>query len=163
MSPLTNDEKKLPSLRFLASADGDAERGRKVFEAKDGPKCMNCHSLEEGVEKAGPNLAAIGLKYDRAGLLDSLLNPSAGIAPEYYVWILETKSHGLVTGVLAEDTASQLLVRNELGDEIRLKPGEVTARRRSNLSMMPEDLYKTMTEQELVDLLEFLSRLRAED
>ena len=100
------DEKKLPSLRSLERSDGDVERGRAVFEAKDGPKCVNCHSLEEGIEKAGPNLASIGLKYDRAGLLDSLINPSAGIAPEYYVWILETKSHGLVTGVLAEDTGS---------------------------------------------------------
>jgi hypothetical protein len=63
--------------------------------------------------------------------------------------------------VLAEDTPEQVVVRNEFGDEIRLKPDQITARRKSNLSMMPEDIVNTMTSQELVDLLEYLSTLTA--
>ncbi|MEZ5363510.1 MAG: hypothetical protein R2748_14505 [Bryobacterales bacterium] len=53
------------------------------------------------------------------------------------------------------------MVRNEFGDEIRLKPDQITGRRKSNLSMMPEDIVNTMTEQQLIDLLEFLSTLKA--
>lgn len=145
----------------IANRTGDVEKGRAVFEAKEGPKCSNCHSLEDGKELAGPNLTAIGSKYDKRGLLDSILNPSAGISPEYYVYILDTTSQGMVIGVIAEETADRVIVRNEFGDEIRLKPEEILDRRKSNLSMMPDDIVNTMTEQELIDLLEFLTTLKA--
>ena len=144
----------------IVNRTGDVEKGKLVFNATDGPKCSSCHSLDDAKELAGPNLTAIGSKYDKRGLLDSILNPSAGIAPEYYVYILDTTSDaGLVVGVLAEDTPEQVIVRNEFGEEIRLKPEEITDRRKSNLSMMPEDIVNTMTEQELIDLLEYLSTL----
>ena len=146
----------------IVNRTGDVEKGKQVFHATDGPKCSSCHSLDDAKELAGPNLTTIGSKYDKRGLLDSILNPSAGIAPEYYVYILETTSDaGLVVGVIAEDTPEQVIVRNEFGEEIRLKPEEITDRRRSNLSMMPEDIVNTMTEQELIDLLEYLSTLTA--
>jgi len=35
-------------------------------------------------------------------------------------------------------------------------------RRRSRLSMMPEDLMNSMTEQQLVDVVEFLTTLKTE-
>ena len=54
-----------------------------------------------------------------------------------------------------------MVVRNEFGDEIRIKPDEITDRRKSNLSMMPEDIVNTMTEEELIDLLEYLATLKA--
>jgi putative membrane-bound dehydrogenase-like protein len=145
----------------IANRIGDADKGREVFYSLQGPKCANCHSLDEGKELAGPNLNTIGSKYDKRGLLDSILNPSAGISPEYYVYILDTTTHGLVVGVIAEETADRVLVRNELGDEIHLSPADITDRRKSSLSMMPEDIVNTMTEQELIDLLEFLATLKA--
>ena len=145
----------------IANRVGDVEKGRIVFQSTTGPKCNNCHSLDPAMELAGPTLTTIGSKYDKRGLLDSILNPSAGISPEYYVHILDTTSQGLVVGVIAEETADRVVVRNEFGDEIRLKPEEIVDRRKSNLSMMPEDIVNTMTEQELIDLLEFLSTLKA--
>ena len=63
-------------------------------------------------------------------------------------------------GILAEDTPQRIVVRTEQGEEIRLKPAEVRARRKSKLSMMPEDLVNRMTEQQLVDVVAFLQTLR---
>ncbi|MGH9662510.1 MAG: HEAT repeat domain-containing protein, partial [Bryobacteraceae bacterium] len=146
----------LPPPRMLLSQEGNAARGKLVFESSEGPKCDSCH----GSNKAGPDLARIGGKLDKEALLDSILNPSAGIAPEFYQWILQTKTQGEVIGVIAEDTPQRVTVLTENGDEIRLKPVEITARRRSRLSMMPEDLVNQMAEQELVDLLEYLTTLR---
>lgn len=142
---------------------GDPEKGRLVFNDTRGAKCSSCHSLDGKMELAGPTLSAIAKKYDKRGLLDAILNPSAGIAPEYYVYILDTTSQGLVVGVVAEDTAEQIIVRNEFGDEIRLKPEDVVDRRKSDLSMMPEDIVNTMTEEELINLLEFLTTLTGDE
>ncbi len=160
--PMDTSQKSVASSVYeLLNGEGDAARGREVFQKKDGPKCAVCHSLDPENELAGPTLSAIGSKYDRRGLLDSILNPSAGIAPEYYVYILDTQTQGLVVGVLAADTPQEVIVRNEFGDEIRLQPDDIVSRRKSNLSMMPEDLVNTMSEQELIDLLEFLTTLEA--
>jgi len=147
----------------IANRIGDPEKGRLVFNDTRGAKCSSCHSLDGAMELAGPTLSAIGKKYDKRGLLDAILNPSAGIAPEYYVYILDTTSQGLVVGVVAEDTAEQIVVRNEFGDEIRLKPEDVVDRRKSDLSMMPEDIVNTMTEEELINLLEFLTTLTGDE
>lgn len=150
----------LPPPRALLGMEGNAARGRKVFFATDGPECSSCHGLDDTKKLAGPKLAAIGGKLGKEALLDSILNPSAGIAPEYYLWILETKSQGQVIGVIAEDTPQRVIVRTETGDEIRLRPSEIAERRQSKLSMMPEDMVNRMTERQLVDLLEFLTTLK---
>ena len=161
-APASRNNRKIVRARAIVEAVGDVERGRAVFNRKDGADCAKCHSLEPGEEPVGPSLAAIGSKYAKEGLFDSILNPSAGIAPEYYSWVLDTTTYGLVTGVLAEDSGERVVVRTETGDEIRLEPSEILERRQSRLSIMPEDLINAMTEQELIDLLEFLATLREE-
>lgn len=158
----TKNEKPLPSIRNLHWRTGEVERGRQVFFATEGPKCSSCHSLNDGRRTSGPDLSSIGGKLGKEALLEAILNPSAGIAPEFYVWIIETKAQGDVIGVLKEDTPQRLVVQTETGDEIRLKPFEIKSRRRSNLSLMSENLVSTITEQELVDLMEFLTTLKQE-
>jgi hypothetical protein len=76
------------------------------------------------------------------------------------VWILETKTQGQVIGILREDTPQRVVVSADTGDELRLKPSDITSRRQSRLSMMPEDLINTMTEQQLIDVVQFLTTLR---
>jgi len=161
LPPFTSRNKlRLPPAKQLLEEQGDAERGKQVFTATTGPKCKSCHSLEEGKKSVGPNLSAIGSKLGKEALLEAILNPSAGIAPEFYVWILKTKTQGDVSGILAEDTPKRVTIKTETAEEFRFKPSEITSRRRSYLSLMPEDLVNTMTKQQLVDLLAFLTTLK---
>ena len=131
-----------------------------MYHAAAGANCVKCHSLTPGEELVGPSLAAIGSKYGKAGMLNEILHPSAGIAHEYASWILDTTTYGLITGVLIEDTDDRVVIRTESADEIQLAAGEILERRKGKLSIMPEDLAGAMTEQELIDLLEFLATLR---
>jgi putative membrane-bound dehydrogenase-like protein len=158
--PATKNARPLPPPRVLLNMEGDAERGRKLFSAKGGPECANCHSLDGKKQLAGPHLTHIGTKYGKDGLLDSILNPSAAIAPEYFYWILETKSDGTVSGTIGVDTPQRVTLRTDTGEELRLKPADIQSRRRSKLSMMPEDLPSRMTAQQIADLLAFLDTLK---
>lgn len=163
LPPLVSKNRKpLPSTRELLWREGDTERGKKLFNAVAGPKCGSCHSLDESKKSLGPNLSQIGDKLGKEALLDSILNPSAGIAPEYYVWRLQTKTEGIVVGIIAEETPQRVTVLADATTELRFKPSEIVSRQRSRLSLMPEDLTNTMTEQQIVDVLAYLSTLKKE-
>ncbi|MBM3784231.1 MAG: c-type cytochrome [Acidobacteria bacterium] len=144
----------------LIRTPGDAARGKRVFSAKGGPECSACHALDPKKKLAGPNLSNIGNKFGKEGMLDAILNPSASIAPEYATWVLETKSQGQVIGVIGIDTAQQILVYSDTGEPLRLRPADVKERRSTKLSMMPEDLVNKMSEQQIIDLLEYLATLK---
>jgi putative membrane-bound dehydrogenase-like protein len=162
LPPLVSSSKKrIPPIQELMWRAGDAERGRKVFNAETGPKCGGCHSAG-GKKKVGPDLANIGAKLGKDGLYDSILNPSAGIAPDYYMWVVETRTQGDVIGIITEDTPQRVVVKTDATAEVRLKPNEIKSRRRSHLSLMPEDLMNYMTEQQLVDVVEYLTTLHAD-
>lgn len=148
--------------RSIAARQGDVMSGRKVYFNKEGANCALCHAIEGTQTKVGPSLASIGSKLGKEALLDAILNPSSGIAHEYQTWILDTKSQGQVIGVITEDTPRRVTVKNELGEAVWVKPADIKERRKSNLSIMPEDLAAKMSEQDLVDLLEFLTTLKDE-
>lgn len=160
--PVSRAKTKLPPPRSLAARQGDVASGKRVFNSKQGPDCASCHSLDPAKQLAGPNLSAIGTKLGKEAMVDAILNPSAGIAHEYVTWILDTKARGQVIGIVSEDTPQRVVVKTDTGETIRLKPADITGRRKSSLSMMPEDLVSKMTEQQFVDLLEYLSTLREE-
>ena len=147
--------------RILPDTPGSAAVGREIFFREGSPKCWICHTLGDEKEKAGPNLQDIGARYGRDELLDALLNPSRKIADGFSVQVIETRSQGLVIGVVAQETPS-LLVRNELGDEIAVPLDQVQSRRESERSMMPDDLTDSLSDQELLDVLAFLESLKDE-
>ena len=57
-------------------------RGRVVFTANPAAQCKSCHKAGEVGETVGPDLTKIGAKYDRAALLDQILEPSKTIDPQ---------------------------------------------------------------------------------
>lgn len=149
-----------PQPKALLAMTGDPERGRRFFSLKGGPDCANCHSLDGKRQLAGPHLTHIATKYGKDGLLETLLNPSAAIAPEYSYWTFDTKTMGTVSGTIGVDTPQRVTLRTDTGEELRFKPSEITARRQSKLSMMPDDLPTRATEQQIADLLAFLVTLK---
>jgi putative membrane-bound dehydrogenase-like protein len=162
LPPPTARNKAVINPRSIVARQGDVMSGRKVYFSKEGANCALCHAIEGTQTKVGPSLASIGSKLGKEALLDAILNPSSGIAHEYQTWILDTRSQGQVIGVIAEDTPRRVTVKNELGEAVWLKPADIKERRKSNLSIMPEDLVTKMSEQDLVDLLEFLTTLKGE-
>jgi hypothetical protein len=78
------------------------------------------------------------------------------------VWRLQTKTEGIVVGIIAEDTPQRVTVLTDATTDLRFKPSEILSRQRSRLSLMPEDLANTMTEQQMVDVLAFLTTLKKE-
>ena len=56
-------------------------------------------------ETVGPDLTKIGAKYNKAALLDQILEPSKTIDPLFIAHLLETKDGRVVTGLIVEKGA----------------------------------------------------------
>jgi putative heme-binding domain-containing protein len=158
LPPATRSVSAAPNLRTLErDFQGDAAAGRKVFENEG--TCAACHSLG-GPKKLGPDLSAIGEKFGKQGLLDSLVNPSEAIAPEYQVWVFATKTRGEVSGLIASDTPEAIVVTSGVDEQVKLNPSDVVSKRPYRASMMPEGLLNNLAPQQVADLLEFLTTLK---
>jgi quinoprotein glucose dehydrogenase len=62
---------------------GDTERGRRIVTGHVGAQCLRCHALGGGGGHAGPSLEGVALRHDRRGLLESLVQPNARLAPGF--------------------------------------------------------------------------------
>jgi putative heme-binding domain-containing protein len=155
--PKEKGGKDVPPVAELLAAKGDAGRGRQAFFSEEKGNCGRCHRAGKRGSDVGPDLSAIGVKFGREGLFESILSPSAAISHEYKVWIVRTRSVGLVTGYIAEETPEGLTLRDANGKVLKFEKDDVLGRTPSEVSLMPEGLVGAMTALDLVDIVEFLA------
>jgi len=158
--PKTAAGRPLPSIDELIRRSGDPDKGRAVFFHAGTNACSGCHRVQGRGQWVGPDLSTIGVKYGRDELIRSIVSPSAAIAVSYRSLVAALTDGRIITGLPVEDTPDRLVVKTALGQRISVEPRSVEDRRTSDLSLMPEGLAQTMTDQELVDLLSYLTTLR---
>jgi putative heme-binding domain-containing protein len=143
----------------LLARKGDAARGRELF-FKSASLCVNCHRVGGTGGTAGPDLSQIGKKYNRAQLLESILEPSKVIDPPYIAFLVETTDGKVHTGVVASRAAQELVLRDAEGKEIRIPTAKVEKMQPQKKSLMPELLLRDLTAEQAADLLGFLASLK---
>jgi uncharacterized repeat protein (TIGR03806 family) len=144
----------------ILALTGDAERGRRLFLEATGVQCKNCHKIGEAGKPLGPDLTAIGKKLDRARLLESILQPSLTIEPQYAAWLVETTDGLVHTGLLVRRTDAEVRLKSADGKDIAIPAGDIERLAPQQKSLMPDLLVQEMTAQQVADLIEFLSQLR---
>ena len=134
------------------SQPGNASPGRVVFNKV----CAQCHTLFDSGGKVGPDITGAN-RSDLNYLLETIVDPNAVIPNEYRATEIETKDGRSLTGIVKVmgDKSIQLQTANEL---VTIPRNEIASMRQSELSMMPEGLLSTLTDQEVRDLLYYLSR-----
>lgn len=140
----------------ILALTGDATKGEAIFFNKE-IKCANCHKIGDRGTALGPDLSTIGKTRTRAELLDSLLNPSARVEPQFAAYNVRTKDEKTYTGIIAKRDAKQLILRDAENKEIVIAGDNVESVRPSRLSLMPDGQMSNFTPQEAADLLEFLA------
>lgn len=151
--------RQLPSVEKILAKAGDAAKGEKVFFKKEA-QCSKCHRVGGVGAWVGPDLSQIGGKLSRDGLLYALLYPSDGIAHEYVQYAVRTKGEQVFAGLVLEETAERIILKNAEGDRIVVAAADIDAKRAMPVSIMPEGLAHAISDGELADLLSYLSTLR---
>ncbi len=156
------DLKKLPEIATLATRKGNAARGKELLaaSAKSDLQCLKCHTVQGVGGQIGPDLSAIGEKASRENLLESILYPSKAIADQFVTWIIETKQGLTLTGLIIEETPQYVLLRDANGKDTKIDRKDIDDRKKSPKSLMPEDLIGFLTEEDLLDLVEYLFSLK---
>lgn len=147
------------SAEELLKLDGDARQGEKIFFQSTAAQCKNCHRVHGTGGTLGPDLSQIGKKYARDALLQTILEPSKAIAPEFIPYLLETKEGLIHAGFVIEQTDKQVVLKDAKEQLHRFARDEVESIERQEKSLMPELVLRDVTPQDAADLLAFLTSL----
>jgi putative heme-binding domain-containing protein len=156
------DIKKLPSIAVLAKRQGNIDKGRLILSAslKNEAQCLKCHTVRGIGGQVGPDLSMIGKKASRENLIESILYPSKAIADQFIQWRIETKKGLDISGLLIEETPTELLLRDANAKDYRIAKSEIESRTKSAVSIMPENIIAALTEDELTDVVEYMLTLK---
>ena len=144
--------------RFVAA--GDAAAGRRIFFHPRGPRCGQCHQVDGRGGRVGPDLTHLAAQQQPRRIVESLVDPSREIAPQFTAWVVVGRDGRVTTGVLLEETpGGQQRYADVEGREFSWHASQIEARDPLRLSLMPQDLPETLTEGEFRDLVAFLLSL----
>lgn len=107
----------------------------------------------------GPHLQGIGKRRTPRDLVESILFPSASLVQSYDTWIVITADGRTLTGVLLEDKPDEIVLSAGVDKAFRLPRTAIEEMTRSDKSIMPDGLDKTLTDQDLADLIAYLKSL----
>jgi putative heme-binding domain-containing protein len=144
--------KVVESYRDVLRMSSDDRRGKRVFETN----CARCHLPRAQGGRVGPDLSGVNNK-TKEELLTSILNPSYAIEPHYVHYVVTTKDGEIHDGVIAGETPGAITLRGgtENGDETILRTN-IAEIRASSLSLMPDGLEKSMSRQDIADVIAYL-------
>jgi putative heme-binding domain-containing protein len=139
---------------------GDADRGRQVFDQSSASQCKNCHIVRGIGKDLGPDLTQIGKKYERAALLETILEPSKAISHGYETYVAETDDGLIYAGFLVSQNDKQVVLRGADGKQQKIPAKSVESLTKTDKSIMPELVLKDVTAQDAADLLAYLMTLK---
>lgn len=143
-------ESYLPALR----RGGDPGRGRRVFDSV----CSECHRVDGQGYAVGPDPRTVASR-NKEHLLQDILLPNENIELGYEEYLIETVDGRSITGLIASQTPTTLLLRRAKGEEDTVLRRNIAEMRSLSVSAMPEDLEKDIDIAEMADLLAYLKSL----
>ncbi len=134
-----------------AIAAANPKNGRAVFQRS----CSACHKMygEGGI--IGPDITGA----NRANLdyiLSNILNPSEEIQDDYKMLVITSRDGRTYSGNIAAENDRQLTLRIVGQDKLTINKSDIQSREQTTVSMMPEGLLQTLSDEEVLDLVAYL-------
>jgi putative heme-binding domain-containing protein len=141
----------------LAEADRNPAAGKELFTKL---ACVQCHKLGSEGYAYGPDLTDVfkRYKYDRASVLDQVLEPSKVIDQRYRNFTIDLKNGDSLVGMILKEDDQYVTIQSGPSDSLiqRLNKSEVQQRRLQTSSPMPVGLLNALSKRQILDLLSYL-------
>jgi putative heme-binding domain-containing protein len=95
----------------LALKGGDPAEGKAIFSGSTTAACMQCHTMTAGVPSVGPDLSKVATRLTPEHLLQAVVDPQSEIAEGYGLISATLKNGSVVSGLLAKETADEIVLR----------------------------------------------------
>ena len=119
---------------------GDPRAGRTLFvDPKGKAECALCHTVGGEGGRIGPPLDRIAARRAPEFIMESILQPSKDIAPEYEAVAVATKDGRLITGFRINETNFDIQLREENGRFHSLLKRDLDEIKVLKKSLMPEN------------------------
>ncbi|MHC4880923.1 MAG: discoidin domain-containing protein, partial [Planctomycetota bacterium] len=151
-SPLQT-EKPL-TVEQLSGLNGDPTKGATVFART----CVKCHVIDGKGTNFGPDLSKVAARLKNPQIVESILNPDAVVDPKHRGEMIITSEGKLLSGFVTAESAESISLRTSDNVVHKVPVNEIDARKQLEKSFMPSGLDRTMTREELVNLVEFLTQ-----
>jgi putative membrane-bound dehydrogenase-like protein len=149
-------KKVLEQYAAALKVKGDPKKGQDIFKKH----CATCHRLAGVGVEVGPNIADAERTRTAEALLNDILNPNAAIDANYITYVVTLKNGKVMTGIIAAETATSLTLKRAENQSDTVLRQDVEEVRSMAISLMPEGLEKSITVEEMADLLAFLKNWR---
>jgi putative heme-binding domain-containing protein len=149
---MENENLSFPQAEIFGLVSNTAA-GKEVFNTK----CIQCHQMDLLGMHIGPNLTHISSKLDKVGLYEAIVYPNSSIVFGYEAFNIEMKDENRYYGFLLSENENNLTIKDLAGKQIVLKKSEVKSKVKETKSLMPAAKSLNISDQELADLLAYLS------
>lgn len=157
-SPAGKDARPIPPINELVKQTGDAKKGRVVFNTNG--TCSKCHVVAGIGKELGPALDEIGSKLSRDAMFVSILYPSAGVSHNYETFTVVTVDGDVITGLKQSETDAEVTIKTVEGLVKKIARDDIEIFEKQDISIMPADLQKVMSNQEIIDVVDYLQTLK---
>lgn len=134
---------------------GNADKGAGIFYGHPVAQCIRCHALGDYGGNAGPALNSIGKTLTREKILESLLKPSARLAPGYGTISLKLDNNKTLNGLVMATSNSSITLRIANKGDTTIAKSSILSQTEMISSMPP--MGTLLTKKEIRDVISFLA------
>ncbi len=128
----------------------DLPHGRALYART----CQQCHKLYGVGGAVGPDITGSN-RAELSYILHNVLDPNAEIPNDYRTSTIDTTDDRVITGIVTRQDSQTLTVVTQ-NETLTLPRGDVADIQQSQMSMMPEGLLATFTDNDARDLVAYL-------
>ncbi len=142
---------------WIPYAEGEPVAGEKLFfDAKSQFTCNKCHALDRRGGGIGPSLDRIASRRSAQYIMESIVNPSQDIDPQYEQVMVLTEAGKTITGLRINETNFSVQIREQDGRFHSLDKRDLEETLALDTSLMPNNMSEMLTVKQLHDIFAFL-------
>ncbi|HZL89784.1 MAG TPA: c-type cytochrome, partial [Pirellulaceae bacterium] len=151
--PNADRQKVFEELLPLTKKKGDAAAGKVVFTKQ----CAKCHTHSGEGAKIGPDLTGMAV-HPKTELLEQMIDPSKSVEGNFRVYSVLTTEGETLSGLLASETKTSIELIDSEAKKHTLQREDIEQLIASPKSLMPEGFEKQVSQEDITNLLEFLTQ-----
>ncbi len=137
---------------LIRKSPGDAMKGEAAFKKV----CAQCHKLYGDGAEVGPDITLNG-RNDYTQLLSNVFDPSLVIGAGYRSYTVITEGGRVINGLLVEESPQRIVLKVQGGKQEIIPRDDIDEFKVSEISLMPEQLEKQLSPQEIIDLFAYIT------